>query len=60
MPKDPSIKKVLVIGSGPIIIGSTYTRSAMSGSVIMVAGLELTSTTSMPSLFSARHACVPE
>ena len=23
-------------------------------------GLELTSTTSMPSLFSARHACVPE
>ena len=42
------------------VIGSTYTRSAMSGSVIMVAGLELTSTTSMPSLFSARHACVPE
>ena len=40
--------------------GSTYTRSAMSGSVMMVAGLELTSTTSMPSLLRARQAWVPE
>ena len=39
--------------------GSKYTLSAMSVSVMMVAGLELMSTTSMPSLFSARHACVP-
>ncbi len=39
--------------------GSTYTRSATSSSVIIVAGLELTSTTRTPSSRSARHACVP-
>ena len=42
------------------VMGSTYTRSAMLGSVMMVAGLEFTSTTSMPSAFSARQAWVPE
>ena len=42
------------------VIGSTYTRSAMLVSVMMVAGFELISTTSMPSLFKARQACVPE
>ena len=39
--------------------GSIYTWSAMSLSVIMVAGLEFTSTTSMPSSFRARQAWVP-
>ena len=28
MPKDPTIKKVLVIGSGPIIIGTRAPRPA--------------------------------
>ena len=35
-------------------------RSASSGSVMIVAGLLLTSTTSSPSARSALHACVPE
>jgi len=35
-------------------------RSAISGSVMMVAGFELASTTSKPSAFSALQACVPE
>ena len=39
--------------------GSIYTSSAISLSVIMVAGLEFTSTTSTPSSFKERHACVP-
>ena len=39
--------------------GSTYTWSAMSLSVMMVAGLELTSTTSTPSSLRARQAWVP-
>ena len=39
--------------------GSIYTWSAMSLSVMMVAGLELTSTTSTPSSFRARQAWVP-
>ena len=42
------------------VSGSTYVRSAISGSVMIVAGLLLTSTTSRPSAFSALHACVPE
>ena len=40
--------------------GSTYVRSAISGSVMIVAGLLLTSTTSRPSAFNALQACVPE
>jgi hypothetical protein len=42
------------------VIGSTYVREANSGSVMIVAGFEFTSTTSMPSSRSALHACVPE
>ena len=42
-----------------IFRGSIYTWSAMSLSVMMVAGLEFTSTTSMPSSFRARQAWVP-
>jgi hypothetical protein len=41
------------------VSGSMYILSAMFLSVIIVAGLELTSTISMPSSFSARQACVP-
>ncbi len=36
-----------------------YTASAISLSVIIVAGLELTKTTEIPSSLSALHACVP-
>ena len=39
--------------------GSIYTLSAMVVSVMMVAGLEFTSSTSYPSSFSARQAWVP-
>ena len=42
-----------------MFMGSIYTWSAISLSVMMVAGLELTSTTSMPSSFRARQAWVP-
>jgi len=40
--------------------GSTYVRVAMSGSVMIVAGFELTSTTSYPSSRRTLQACVPE
>ena len=85
MALNKDIKKVLVIGSGPIIIGqaaefdysgtqacqalkeegievvlvnstvngSMYILSATSLSVIIVAGLEFTNTTSIPSSFKA-------
>ena len=42
------------------LIGSMYTASAVSGSVMMVAGLELTSTTRKPSSRSALQAWAPE
>jgi hypothetical protein len=42
------------------VIGSTYVASANSGSVMMVAGLELTSETRNPSARSTRQAWVPE
>ena len=41
------------------VSGSIYTRSAMSLSVMMVAGLEFRRTTSIPSSFRERHAWVP-
>ena len=42
------------------VIGSTYVASAMSGSVMIVAGLELIRTMRYPSSRSALQACVPE
>ena len=42
------------------VIGSTYVASANSGSVMIVAGLELTRITRIPSSRSTRQACVPE
>ena len=39
--------------------GSMYILSAMDLSVMIVAGLELTRTISMPSSLKALHACVP-
>ena len=42
------------------VTGSMYVRSANSGSVMIVAGFEFTSTTSYPSSRSAFTACVPE
>ncbi len=41
------------------VMGSTYVASATSGSVMIVAGLELTRITRRPSALSTRHACVP-
>ena len=42
------------------VTGSMYVRSANSGSVMIVAGFELTRMTSYPSSRSAFAACVPE
>ena len=42
------------------VTGSMYVRSLISGSVMIVAGFELSSTISYPSSRSALHACVPE
>ncbi len=42
------------------VSGSTYVRSAYSGSVMIVAGFELTSETRRPSFLRALMACVPE
>ncbi len=42
------------------VSGSMYVRSAVSGSVMIVAGFEFTSTTSKPSSRSALQAWVPE
>ena len=42
------------------VIGSTYVASANSGSVMIVAGLELTRMTRIPSSLSTRQAWVPE
>ena len=37
-----------------------YVASAITGSVMMVAGLEFTNTTLYPQARRALHACVPE
>ncbi len=42
------------------VSGSTYVRSAYSGSVMIVAGFEFTSETRRPSLRRTLIACVPE
>ena len=42
------------------VIGSIYVASANSGSVIIVAGFELTKITRIPSARSTRQAWVPE
>ena len=41
-------------------IGSIYVASASKGSVMIVAGLELTNITLKPSSFRALQACAPE
>ena len=51
--------RAIMRSSVGIVNGSMYIESAIALSVIMVAGLELTSTTSTPRLLSVRHACVP-
>ena len=42
------------------VMGSIYVASANSGSVMIVAGLELTKITRIPSARRTLHACVPE
>ena len=49
----------IIFATNSRVSGSMYTLSAMTSSVIIVAGFELHSTTSYPSSRSARHACVP-
>ena len=55
---DISFSIILATMSG--VIGSIYVASAMSGSVMIVAGFEFTSMTLYPSSLSALHACAPE
>ena len=50
----------MICSAASTVIGSMYVRCANSGSVITVAGLLLSSTTSTPSSRSALIACVPE
>ncbi len=50
----------MTFSSVSVVIGSTYVASANSGSVMIVAGLELTRLTLIPSRFSTRQAWVPE
>jgi hypothetical protein len=52
--------RAMIFSSIGRLTGSMYVASAMSGSVMMVAGFEFTSTTVMPSSRRALHACVPE
>jgi hypothetical protein len=50
----------MIVSMTPGSIGSTYVTSAMSGSVMIVAGFEFTRMTRRPSLRSTRQAWVPE
>ena len=50
----------ITFSTNSAVIGSTYVASANSGSVMIVAGLELTRMTRSPSALSTRQACVPE
>ena len=50
----------MIFSSIGTVIGSMYVASAISGSVMIVAGFEFTRMTRMPSSRSALHACVPE
>ena len=50
---------LIIFFNTAIVSGSIYTLSAIVLSVIMVAGLELTKTTSIPSSFRVRQTCVP-
>ena len=52
--------RAMICSTTSTVSGSTYVRSAISGSVMMVAGLLFTSTTSRPSARNALQACVPE
>ena len=51
---------IIICSMNSGVIGSIYVASANSGSVIIVAGLEFTRITRMPSARNTRHACVPE
>ena len=53
-----SLAMIFSTNSG--VIGSTYVASAISGSVMIVAGLELTRMTRRPSALRMRQAWVPE
>ena len=50
----------MIFATNSGVSGSMYVRSANSGSVMIVAGFELTRTTSNPSSRRARQPCVPE
>lgn len=50
----------MIFSTNSGVIGSTYVASAISGSVMIVAGLELTRMTRRPSALRMRQAWVPE
>ncbi len=54
------LSRSIIFATNSGINGSIYVLSANSGSVMMVAGFELTRMTRYPSSFSALQACVPE
>ena len=58
VPSSRSFSMIFRTDSG--VMGSMYVRSLIAGSVMIVAGFELTRTTRYPSSFSALHAWVPE
>ena len=54
------LSRAIIFSTTSGVIGSMYVRSDILGSVMMVAGFELMSTTSYPSSFKALHAWLPE
>ena len=50
----------IIFSTDSTVNGSMYTISAVSGSVCIVAGLELTSTTLWPASLNAEQHCDPE
>ena len=58
---DPLDSRSRIFSTASGVIGSIYVASANSGSVMIVAGLELIKTIRYPSsLQCARQACTPE
>ena len=57
--KESGLSFFITFLTNSAVKGSIYTSSAISLSVIIVAGFELISTTSTPSSLRARQPCVP-
>jgi len=57
---ESGLSLAITFSTNSTVIGSIYILSATALSVIIVAGLELINTTSIPSFFNVSQACVPE